>query len=107
MGYTEPSGWSCLSAAPKPSMHASQYTWKGREPSATASQSGKAKIGEGQNWWSSKLGDNFAHVTRHGGRELKLDSLSEEGGDRADPLGQVAQEFAVVPHTTHQGAHLL
>ena len=45
MGRTEPSGCSCSSAAPNPSMHASQFTWKGREPSATASQSGKTKIG--------------------------------------------------------------
>ena len=31
-------------AAPKPSIQAPQYTWKGRQPSATASQTGKTKI---------------------------------------------------------------
>ena len=30
-----------------------------------------------QNWWSGKLGENFAHDKLHGGRELKLDSLPE------------------------------
>ena len=111
MDLTEPSVCSCSSAAPKPSMHASSYTWRGREPSATASQPGKTKIGGpvglNQNWWIGKLGENFAHDILHGWRELKVDSLPEEGGDRSDPLGQVTQEFAIVPHTTQQGADLL
>ena len=33
------------SAPPNPSMHAPQYTLKGREPSTTASRSGKTKMG--------------------------------------------------------------
>ena len=45
MGFMEPSDCSCLRAAPNPSMQASQHTWNGREPSATASQSGKTRIG--------------------------------------------------------------
>ena len=27
-------------------------------------------VGEGQNWWSDKLGENFAHDNLHGWREL-------------------------------------
>ena len=45
MGFMEPSVCSCSRAAPSPSMQASQYTWNGRELSATASQSGKRKTG--------------------------------------------------------------
>ena len=82
MGRTESSGCFCSCAAPKPSKHASQYTCQ-VEPSATASLSGKTKIGR-------KLGENFAHDNLYGGRELKLDYLPEEGGDRADPLEQVS-----------------
>ena len=40
-------------------------------------------------------------------RELNFDSLPEEGGDRADPFGQVTQEFAITTHTAQEGAHLL
>ena len=82
-------------------MHASQYTWKGREPSATASQSGKTKVG------AASSARNLVHNDPHGGRELKLDSLPEKEGHRADPLGQATQEFAIVPHTAQQGLHLL
>ena len=52
-------------------------------------------VGEDQNWCSGKLDENFAHVCLHGGRELKVESLPEDGGDRADPLGQFTQEFAI------------
>ena len=45
MGRTEPSGCSYFRVAPKPSQLASQYKRKGRELSATASQSGKIRIG--------------------------------------------------------------
>ena len=45
MGLMEPSSCSCSRAAPNPSMQASQYTWNGRDPSATASQLGKTRIG--------------------------------------------------------------
>ena len=54
-----------------------------------------------------QVGENFAHDYFHGRRELKLDSLPEEGSDRADPLGEVTQEFVIVPHPAKQGAHLL
>ena len=63
-------------------------------------------VGEDKNWWSGKLGENFTHGNLHGERKLKLDSFPEEGGDRADPLGQVTQEFAIVPHTAWEGTHL-
>ena len=62
---------------------------------------------EDHSWWSGKLGENFALDNVHGGRELKLDSLPKKGGDQADPLGQVTQEFATVPNTTQQGVDLL
>ena len=43
----------------------------------------------------------------NGGSKLKFDPLPEKGGDRADPRGQVEQDFAVtVPHTALQGADL-
>ena len=45
MGFMEPSDCSCTGAAPNSSTQASQYTWNGREPSATASQLGKTRIG--------------------------------------------------------------
>ena len=77
-----------------------------RSPGAGAVGHGIA-VREDENGWSSKLGDNFAHDYFHGRRELKLDSLPEEGGDRADPLGQVTQEFAIVPHTAQQVVDLL
>ena len=63
--------------------------------------------GEDQIWWSGKLGDNFAHKNLHSGRVIKLDSLPGEGGDRVDPLEQVTEEFAILPHTAHQGKDLL
>ena len=44
MGFMEPSDCSCSRTAPNPSMQASQHTWNGREPSATASQLGKIRI---------------------------------------------------------------
>ena len=47
------------------------------------------------------------HDNLHGGRDLKLDTLPEEVGDRAVPLGQVEQEFSTVPDTAQQGTHLL
>ena len=61
---------------------------------------------EDQNRWSGKLGENLAHDYFHGWRGIKLDSLPEEGSDRADPLGQITQEFAVLPHAAQQGTHL-
>ena len=64
-------------------------------------------IGEGQKWWSGKLGENFVHDNLHGWRELKLDPLPKEGGDRADPVRQITQEFAIVPHAAQQDTHLL
>ena len=45
MGFMGPSACSCSSTVPNPSIQASQYTWNGREPSATESQLGKTKIG--------------------------------------------------------------
>ena len=46
MGLAEPSScYFCSSVTPKPSMLASQYTCKGREPSFTASHSGKTRTG--------------------------------------------------------------
>ena len=82
-------------------MHASNYTWKGLGRSTTASQSGKIKID------GVELSENFAHNNLHGGRELKLESFPEEGGDRAYLLEEVTQEFSIVPHTAQQGADLL
>ena len=49
IGRTEPSGCSCSSATPKRSMHASQHTWKGRDPSLAASKSEKTQIGRTAN----------------------------------------------------------
>ena len=66
-----------------------------------------APVREARNRWGGKLDENFAHDYFHGWRELKLDSLPEERGDRVDPLGLVAQEFAIIPHTAHDDAHLL
>ena len=54
-----------------------------------------------------ELSENFAHNNLHGGRELKLESFPEEGGDRAYLLEEVTQEFSIVPHTAQQGADLL
>lgn len=78
------------------------YTWKGREPSVTASQLGNTKNGR-----SGKLRENPALDFFHGGCERQLDPLLEKGGDRADPLGEVAQELAILSHTPHQGENLL
>ena len=64
------------------------------------------QVEKDQRWWSGKPGEKSAHDSLQGGRELKLDVLPEEGGDQADPLGQVTQDFAIVPHTAQQGAHL-
>ena len=45
MDFMELSACSCSTAVLNPSMQASQHTWSGREPSATASQMEKARIG--------------------------------------------------------------
>ena len=100
MGRTEPSVCSCSSAAQKNVDARVSVHVEG----AGAVGCG-VPVGEDQNWWSGKLDENFAHDHLHGGR--KLDSLPEEGGDRADPLGQFTQEFVIVPRTTQQGADLL
>ena len=47
------------------------------------------------------------HDNPHGGHELKLEPLPEEGGDRADSLEQVTQKFAIEAYTAQQGADLL
>ena len=41
----DPSGYSCSSVAPRPSVLASQCRRKGRDLSITASQSGKTSVG--------------------------------------------------------------
>ena len=56
-------------------------------------------VREDQDWWSGQLSENFAHDNLHGGGKLKLVSLRGEGGNRADPFGQITHEFAIVPHT--------
>ena len=47
MGFMDPFDYSCSRAAPNLSMRASQYTWNGGEPSTTASQLRKIRIGGG------------------------------------------------------------
>ena len=56
-------------------MHASQYV-----EGAGAVGHG-VPVGEDQNWWNGKLGENFAHDNLHGWRELNPDSLPEKGGE--------------------------
>ena len=90
MGRTDPSGCSCSKCNPKTIDARVTVHVEG----AGAVGHG-VLIGEDQNGWSSKLGENVTHDYFHGRRELKLDSLPEDGGDWADPLGQVTQEFAI------------
>lgn len=102
MGRTESPGCSCSSVPSNPSMQASQHTWNGRKPSATASQLGD------QGGWSGKLADNLAHNLSHGRCARKLDSLPQKGDDRTGPLGQVRQrKHEILPYTAAQGVDLL
>ena len=102
MGRTEPSSCSCFERSTKAIDARVAVRVEGAGAVAY-----RVQVGEYQNWWSGQLSENFAHDNLHVGRELKLDSLPEKGCDRADPLGQVTRENAIVPHTAHQGADLL
>ena len=99
MGFMEPSDCSCLRAAPNPSMQASQHTWNGREPSATASPNG-----ENQNLRSRKLRQDLSYQFFHSG---KLDLLPEKRVKRTEALGQMGQKIAVIVDTIHQCTDLL
>ena len=95
-------GSSCSRAAPKPSMQDSQYTWNGREPSATASQLGKTRMdGVATSARISRTNVSIAGVNAN------LTPILEKRVNRAKPLGQVGQTFAVLVDTTHQCTDLL
>ena len=73
-------------AAPNPLMQASQYTWNGRKPSATASQLGKTRIGGvASSARISRTNFSIAGVN-------KLNPLPEKRVHRTEPLGQVGQK---------------
>ena len=79
---TKPSDCSSLSATPKPSIQASQNTWKGREPIGYG-----VPVGEDQNGWSGEFGENLVYGDLHSQGKCVLHALPEEGDDGMYPMG--------------------
>lgn len=92
MGCTEPSCCSGTSETPNPPGAGVAIQMEG-----AAAVGYGIPVGEDQNGRSGEFGENLAQNYLRDGPKIKLDPLPEKGGDRVNPLGQVAQELAIVP----------
>ena len=98
----EPSASSYSRAAPNPSILASQYTWNGREPLVTASQSGKTRIG-GVASSASISRTNFSIADA----KANLTSFRRSELIGWSPLDKSGNKIAVIVDTAYQCADLL
>lgn len=55
----------------------------------------------------NQLGNNCPHNNFHGWGKEELDTFLEEGGDEAETLREVGQEFSAIRSTTKEGTELL